>query len=56
MLVDSSVKKQTNNFNKKSSPVHIAKWLERRVGKQGVAGSITGGSTYFHFDFFAYFP
>ena len=37
------------------SVLHLAQ-LERRAGKQGVTGSIPGLDTYFHFDFFAYFP
>ena len=34
----------------------VAKWLEGHAGKRGVAGSITGGGIYFHFEFFAWFP
>ena len=40
----------------KSFTVSIAEWLERHAGKKGVAGLIPGESTYFHYEFFAYFP
>ena len=48
--IDSSVKKYHNNFYNLSLTVPIAKWLERHAWKQGVAGSIPGGGTYFHFE------
>ena len=37
------------SFNNKSLTVSIANWLEVRAGKQGVAGLIPDGGTYFHF-------
>ena len=42
------------NNNSSSGP--IAEWLEWRARKQGVHGSNPLGGTYFHFEFFAYFP
>ena len=36
--------------------VSIAEWLERRAGKQDVAGTIPDGGTCFHSEYFAYFP
>ena len=47
--IDSSVK-ILQTFLQLSLTVPIAKWLERHAGKQGVAGSIPGGGTYFHFE------
>ena len=32
----------------------MGEWLERSARKQGVAGSIPAGGTYFHFEFFAF--
>ena len=29
----------------------IAEWLEEHAGKQGVAGSISGGGIHYHFKF-----
>ena len=37
-----------------SLTVPRAEWLEGHAGKQVVAGSIPGGGTHYHFDFFAY--
>ena len=51
MLIDSSVKRWTKSFNIKTLTVSIADWLERRAGKQGVAGSIPGGGTEFRLIF-----
>ena len=50
VLIDRSVKKECKNFDNMLLTVPIAEWLERRTGKQGVAGSIPG-ATYFHFEF-----
>ena len=49
-------KQKCKNFNKMSLTAQIAEWLEQHAGKQGVAGSIPVGGTYFHFEFCAYFP
>ena len=56
VLIDSSVKKKCKSFSKMSLTVPTAEWLERHVGKQGVAGSTPGGNMYFHFEVFAFFP
>ena len=39
-----------------SLTAQIAEWLEGHAGKQGVAGTISGGGIHYLFEFFAYFP
>ena len=51
-----SLKKYCKSTHNMSISLPIADWLEGHAGKQGVAGSISGGGIHYHFEFFANGP